>query len=119
MSAYKNFRQLLPSEPIEFDRQEWEREHKRQIAESEKVLTEQARYYNDRNVGTKGLQGVARRQVLGAFVKRLRTETKAIDREPRLWASKILSDIANGEIISPLVEKFAKEALNITEKEIA
>ena len=120
MSTFKSFRQgALPSEPVGFDRQQWEREHQRQLSESEKALTEQAKTYNDYHAGTKGLKGSERIAALTAYRKRLGSMVRVIDTEPRAWASAILSRIADGEIVSPIVEKYAKEALNITEKEIA
>jgi hypothetical protein len=106
----------LPSEPIEQTREEWLREHRKQMAEQEKAITEQARIYNDYHAGVKGLTGEARKAALAAYRKRLGTQPRVVDSEPRLWASKILSNAGHGEVISPLVLAMAKEALNLKEE---
>lgn len=85
------------------------RERERVIAEQEKAITEQARLYNDYHAGTKGLTGQARMEGLAAYRKRLATSPRVVDNEPFLWAYAILTRIGDGEIVSPLAEKMARE----------
>lgn len=90
-------------------------DHKKHLAEQEKALTEMARQWNDAHAGTKGLSGKARFEALRAYHKRVSTETRVIEKEPRLWALKVLSRDADGEAIPALAVKMAKEALGVTE----
>jgi hypothetical protein len=119
MSAYKNFRQgALLSEPVSFDAEQWARERKQYLAEQEREVTAHAKAYNDLHAGTKGLTGQARMRALAAYRKRLASQVRVIDAEPRAWAAKIISRIADGELMPALVEKMAREAWGVAHEDL-
>lgn len=109
MSAYKNFRQgVLPSDPIEQTRQEWEREHKAQLAEGEKTLTEEARRYNDQRCVTNPSMNRAEREAACiAFCRR----TTVGGRASRDWAKKLRTNYQDGIVLQPTQIRMASEAL--------
>ena len=77
------------------------------------VLTQYAKEWNDLNAGTKGLTGDARKEQMVRFAKHIHNSTPVAVAEPRLWAAKILTDIADGVLVSDIARRMANEVLGV------
>ena len=91
-------------------REEW-----RNKKDVEPALTASAKVWNDYHAGSKGLTGDPRLEQLKKYGRRLNALTPVCVAEPRLWASVILSRLADGELLPFGVVLTAHTALGIKE----
>ena len=82
-------------------------------AQQEAAHTQAAQdWLKDRRIINDNMTLDERRAVLRAYRKRLATAPQDWVREPHLWAHTVLSEIADGVIVSPLAARWAKEVVN-------
>ena len=86
-------------------------ERKQMLATIEAVATEKARQWlEDRRIVSVAVTGSQRREVLRAYLARLKTLPKP---EPRSWAYAMLSRIAEGEVLPQICEQYAQEVVSM------
>lgn len=84
-------------------------ERKAMLATIEAVATQAARQWlEDRRIVSVAVTGSQRREVLRAYLARLKILPKP---EPRSWAYAMLSRIAEGEVVSPICHQWAEEVV--------
>lgn len=88
------------------------REAWRNEKDKEPSMTADAKVWNDCHAGTKGLTGDARLEQMKKYGRRLNAIAPVAVAEPRLWASVILSRVAEGEILPPYVHQCADRLIN-------
>lgn len=78
-------------------------------AKSESVATDRARQWLERHgIHKPGMSRKEKTQACLAHMRRVKTMAKP---EPTAWAYEILSRVADGEIVTPLMHKMATEVV--------
>lgn len=96
----------------QFEKDQWDRDHKAAMKIQEDIATEQAQTWLEKNgIVGRQVKGLERRKALTAYLKKLNSMPRP---ESHAWAYDIVSRIADGEIICGEAEKMARSVVNET-----